>query len=311
MNEPDFLIVGERRSGSTTLYEILKRHPEIGMLSQSDYDFFIEDELFARKQPSTSLSRDWDSGVDIQDYFRLFTDLKGVTGQKDADAFWWQAAHTRLAKYLPTTKFVLILRDPVKRAESQYWNEVAKGREKLSFPEAIQREIDGGLTDWQKLHLQYRERGCYASSLRRFLKHIPEERLLIVVLENLFANWDPEIKRICDYLKVSYVDLSRLENTKANKEAAVIINPDIKSKVWINAIKLYDRIANRLIQKVARDKASKHQYRERFMRIGKVSARDYYKTDASVTTSLYDFYSPFNKELEELTGIDLSQWKSV
>jgi len=80
MNEPDFLIIGERRSGSTTLYEILKGHPEIGMLSQSDYDFFIEKELFAAHQPTANPSYDWDGNIDIQDYFRLFTDLKGVTG---------------------------------------------------------------------------------------------------------------------------------------------------------------------------------------------------------------------------------------
>lgn len=311
LKAPELLIIGERRSGSTTLYEILKHHPEIGMLGQSDYDFFIEKELFALEQPAANPDYDWDARVDIDEYFQLFSDLKRVTAQKDADAFWWQPAHARLAKHLPDTQFIVILRDPVKRAESQYWNEVAKGREELSFPEAIQREMDGGLSDWQKLHLQYRERGCYARSLRKFLNHIPQERLLVVVLENLFANWDIEIKRICDYLKVSDVDLSNLDNTKTNKEAAIIINPDIKSKLLVNGIKLYDRVANKLIQKIAKSKVSKHKYRERFMRIGKVSARDYYKIEASAINNLYDFYTPHNKELEELTGLDLSRWKKA
>ena len=42
MSSPHFIIAGERRSGSSTLYEILKQHPEVEMYHKSDFDFFIE-----------------------------------------------------------------------------------------------------------------------------------------------------------------------------------------------------------------------------------------------------------------------------
>ncbi len=50
MNNPHFIIGGERRSGSTTLYELLKRHSEIDMYHLSDMDYFIKSKLFSSKK---------------------------------------------------------------------------------------------------------------------------------------------------------------------------------------------------------------------------------------------------------------------
>ena len=45
MSKPHFIIMGERRSGSTTLYHMLSQHPEVSMLQPVDFDYFIEPEL--------------------------------------------------------------------------------------------------------------------------------------------------------------------------------------------------------------------------------------------------------------------------
>jgi hypothetical protein len=108
------------------------------------------------------------------------------------------------AKYLPETKFIFVLRNPVKRAESQYWNEVRKGREKRTFQEAVQAEEQKTLTPWEKLHLQYVQRGCYAESLEHFFEYIPKDRVLVVILEHLFSDWENEMTKICSFLNIDF-----------------------------------------------------------------------------------------------------------
>ncbi|MEL6813065.1 MAG: hypothetical protein AAFP76_17220, partial [Bacteroidota bacterium] len=96
MNNPHFIIAGERRSGSTTLYDILRQHSEVGMLDISDFDYFIEPELFSKVPAESAVKpKDWATSHSRQEYLYLFHDLNGVTGQKDADLLWWKPAHAR------------------------------------------------------------------------------------------------------------------------------------------------------------------------------------------------------------------------
>lgn len=302
----DFIIGGERRSGSTTLYHVIKQHPGVGMYPYADMDFFIGKPLFSKKDNKGAHDKDWEHQYNIQDYFNKFLGLSGVIGQKDADLLWWKNSHERLAKYLPETKFIFVLRNPVKRAESQYWNEVGKGRERRTFQEAIRLEEQGSLSPWEQLHLQYVKRGCYAESLQHFFNYIPKDRVLVVILENLFSDWENEMKQICSFLNIDFARLPPMQKTHTNKEDVPILNPKIKF-FW-PAVRIYDRIVNFIIRRITSDKILKNKLQDRFLRIGKISARTLNPIPNETLQKLKVFYRPYNQQLENLTGLNCSKW---
>lgn len=308
MSKPYFIIAGERRSGSTTLYEVLKQHSEIDMYPKSDMDFFIEKDLFGLHPIENDQVKKWEKYAKIEDYKLLFPKTDKKTAQKDADLLWWKPSHKRLAECLPETKFIFVLRNPVKRAESQYWNEVRKGREKRSFKLAIAESKDKNKNDWQKLHLEYKERGCYVNSLNHFFAHIPQKRCHVVILEKLFKNWDEEMVKIASFLEIEKEEAKSLNPIHSNKENVLIINPKYQDKSLGKIISIYDRICNGIIRRLVKDKHLKNKLQAFFLRLGKVSKREANPVNEEVIDKLRAFYKPHNKLLEEMLNLRIKEW---
>ncbi|SEA54763.1 sulfotransferase [Psychroflexus halocasei] len=308
MKLPNFIIAGERRSGSTTLYEVLKQHSEIDMHPLSDMDFFIEKDLFSLQPIKNDQIIQWDNYAKIKDYKKLFPKTDKKTAQKDADLLWWKPAHKRLANYLPETKFIFVLRNPVKRAESQYWNEVRKGRELRSFEKAIKESKKHTSSNWHNLHLEYKERGCYINSLNHFFEYIPENGCHVVILEKLFKNWDEEMVKIANFLDIDKEEAKSLNPIHSNKENVLIINPKYQDKSIGKIISIYDRICNGIIRRLVKDKHLKNKLQNFFLRLGKVSKRKISPVNQKLLKQLKEFYKPYNRLLEEKLNISLKEW---
>lgn len=303
MGLPDFIIAGERRSGTTMLYEILKKHPQIEMYGKSDMDFFIEKELFSL-EPVQNIES-WDQYSNINDYKAKFKNPNGkIVGQKDSDLLWWKKSHPRISKHLTETKFIFILRNPINRAESQFWNEARKGREKRSFKKAIKSNFQK--TDWENLHLEYLERGCYAKSLKHFFNYIPKNKCHVIVLENLLKNWKQELQKIAEFLNINIEEAIKIKPLISNQEELLILDKKyIKIKPLIN---FYDRVLNFLIRKLCRNKHKKKRLQSYFLKLGKVSKRKKNPLDERIIKELKNFYKPHNQELEKLLKISVSEW---
>lgn len=308
MTKPHFIIAGERRSGSTTLYDILKLHPGITMYPLSDYDYFIEPELFS-KNPSASKDK-WELNHSAEEFAAIFEDYEGVSGMKDADLLWWKPAHERMARFLPDTKFIFVLREPARRAESQYFNEFSKGRETRTFRQAIKTEEKGGLDDWQRLHLQYKERGCYVNSLRHFFRHIPKERVKVVILEELFGSFREQIKDICDFLGVVSGSGIQLPEKHSNKERTMVRKAYAQKGLGGSIFSAWERGTEAFITRWTRDKTKRQQLRHRWQNFYKESLRDKEHGHSEILKELRTFYQPYNKELEELLGRKINAWET-
>lgn len=313
MNNPHFIIAGERRSGSTTLYELLKQHPEIDLFPVADMDYFIKSELFRAREWVVDFDGEdeWQASHSKQGYAELFKDLDFTkkVGQKDADLLFWRKAHPRLAAYLPDTKFIFVLRNPVKRAESQYWNEFGKGREWEVFEMArALEEKRSQESDYGKLHLNYLQRGKYHESLTHFFQHIPKSRVHVVILEKLFKSPKAELKAIAEFLEVSVEEAQSIKLLHSNKEEVLTLNPKIKGTLQEKIINAYDRVANAMIVRATKDKDQKAALRKKFMSFGKVSLREQNKLSHSTIQDLKEYYRVPNARLEQLLQTDLSIW---
>src|SRR6476646_8031988 len=122
---PTMLVAGVQKCGTGTIRTALGLHPQIMMTRIKELHFF---------------DRRFDRGVDwYEDQFDPGPQHKHF-GEATPDYIYDPAARQRMAETLPEAKFIVMLRDPVERAYSQYWLIKRKGWEDKTFEEALDLE---------------------------------------------------------------------------------------------------------------------------------------------------------------------------
>lgn len=194
---PDFLIIGTQRGGTTSLYNYLVEHPGIGAASIKEVHFF--------DTPHFKQGLAWYRGHFPSTLQRYYVERnrkqRFITGE--ATPYYLFHPHTpqRVARLLPRIKLIVMLRNPVDRAYSHYYHEVAGGHEKLtSFEQAIDREEERLAGEEEKMqdnqyyashnhrHFAYLSRGKYREQLQRWMQHFPVEQFLFLKSEVFYAN---------------------------------------------------------------------------------------------------------------------------
>ena len=132
---PDFLVIGAARSGTTSLYRYLERHPAIAAASMKEIHYFSIDHWrgveWYRAHFPTAMTR------------KIVTwrgDARCQTGEATPYYLFHPLAPERIADALPDIRLVILLRNPIDRAFSHYLHEVALGIEELPFERAIDEE---------------------------------------------------------------------------------------------------------------------------------------------------------------------------
>jgi hypothetical protein len=171
---PTFIIAGAPRSGTTWLYELLDRHPDIYMAKpvRPEPKFFLIDELYTRG---------------IQHYFDTWfqgADAYAAAGEKSTNYLESSAAAERIQRHLPSIKLIFILREPAHRAYSNWLWSRMNGMETEDFETALAKEDERERTLPAKLRYArphaYFSRGLYAAMLRPYFDRFPREQILCV-----------------------------------------------------------------------------------------------------------------------------------
>jgi hypothetical protein len=176
---PDFIIGGAPRAGTTWLYELLDRHPDVYMAKplKPEPKFFLRDDLYAKGL--SHYSQTWFAGVDAG----------RLAGEKSTDYLESGAAAARIARDLPHAKLVFILREPADRAYSNYLWTRMNGLETESFADAIrledQREHE--LPErWRFTRpFSYFSRGLYADLLEPYFNRFMDHQILVARYEDI------------------------------------------------------------------------------------------------------------------------------
>jgi Sulfotransferase domain len=176
---PTFLIAGAPRSGTTWLYHLLDRHPDVYMAKpvRPEPKFFLVDELYERGFPHYIDT--WFSGAASY----------AAAGEKSTNYLESSAAAERIHRHLPGVKLVFILREPAQRAYSNWaWSRMNR-METLDFETALEQEDDREHT--APPHLRYARphayfsRGLYAALLREYFTLFPREQILCLKFEDI------------------------------------------------------------------------------------------------------------------------------
>ncbi|PYL16152.1 MAG: sulfotransferase, partial [Verrucomicrobia bacterium] len=151
----------------------------------------------------------FDREADDTDYEKYHANFKPkpeqrVIGEASPIYMYWETAPYRIWKYNPKMKWILALRNPVERAFSAWNMETKRGKEKLAFAEAIEKEPERCR---EALPLQHRvysyvDRGFYAHQVRRLFHIFGKEKCLILLNEELRSDHKETLRRVFEFLGV-------------------------------------------------------------------------------------------------------------
>lgn len=194
---PDFLVIGAARSGTTSLYRYLARHPAIAAASMKEVHYFSIHHWrgigWYKAHFPTVMTREiitWRGGVRCR------------TGEATPYYLFHPLAAERIAEALPNIQMMMVLRNPIERAFSHYLHEVALGIEELPLEQAIDEEsrrlegeveriaADPRYPGFSYQHFSYLSRGIYYDQLVRWFSLFPREQFLILESARFWA--DPQ-----------------------------------------------------------------------------------------------------------------------
>ncbi|MGH7797292.1 MAG: sulfotransferase domain-containing protein [Candidatus Binatia bacterium] len=188
---PNFLFIGGNRCGTTTLYRHLCDHPCVAPSVRSEVLFF--DLKFAK-------GLGWYKTHFPTVIYKHWTQLRTrrfLTGEGTTYYMFHPRAPQRIRETLPEVKLIILLRNPVDRAYSQYHQKIRRGRETLSFEDAVEAEprrlegeLEKMLADANYISVHHRDhsylaRGVYISQLSHWMTLFPKEQMLILRSEDL------------------------------------------------------------------------------------------------------------------------------
>lgn len=214
MRLPDFIIGGAPRSGTTWLYELLDRHPDVAMAKpvKPEPKFFLVDHLYARGLPFYADTWFGAAGTDQ------------VAGEKSTDYLESAVAAERIARDLPGVRLIFILREPADRAYSNYLWSRMNGIETESLQTALALEDERERTlpeRWKFARpFSYFSRGLYADLLQPYFDRFPREQISVVKFEDIMTEPADLARRTHRFLGIP--------ERPSDADGLGVVNPSVK-----------------------------------------------------------------------------------
>jgi len=214
---PDFVIIGESKCGTTSLYNYMIQHPAIKPALTKEINFFNWSYDKPQNWYSAHFPTKFKKKLSKNIYKKLF-----LTGESTPLYLFNSQVPRRMFETIPNVKIIVVLRNPVDRAYSHYHDlGVRLGKEKRTFDDAINSQLkileeknyvttdyDGNFTD--RLY-QYVERGIYFDHLKIWMDVYPLKQFLILKTEELEMNPSEILNSVFKFLSLPNYDKINFE----------------------------------------------------------------------------------------------------
>ena len=203
-NFPNLLIVGAAKSGTTSLHNYLKQHPDFFMSDHKEPHFLINNEIGVKRvhKAVTTLS----------DYQKMFEGSSEYKYRGESSVMYLpfpDITIRNIKKYLyKDVKIIIMLRNPVERAFAGYLHNVRYNTsENLSFEEAIEKseeryqKTNDMTPDTRYLHV-----GLYYNQVKKYMDEFGKN-VHVVIYDDYVSNINGSIKRVFDFLKVNNIEM--------------------------------------------------------------------------------------------------------
>jgi len=294
----DFIIVGAQKSATTFLHTCLNEHPdiyipkgEIAFFQNPDYQ---ENNIHELEGILSSASQGSKVGIKRPSYL----------GEAECPG----NIHT----LLPNVKLFVVLRKPVERAISAYYQQMNAGFLPVrSIEKGFSKILANDYKDKYPKSTKIIEYGFYFKHLTRYLKYFDKEQFQITFYDDIKTNTLHIIKQAYQFLNVrdDFVPSSIKSRVHANNYNLVSVflnslknrfvlsyNPIRTRSRFKENLSLSDRIIAKSINTINRN----------FVPFVKKNDLKY---DLVLYKKLYDIYKDDIDKLENLLDRDLSDWK--
>ena len=244
--QPDFLVIGLFKCGTTSFYSYLTAHPQILPAVTKELRYFSQ------------------SSIEDIDYylshFPAISDKNYLTGETTPDYLACPTIAKQILNWFPNIKLVVLLRNPVDRTVSSFYhgNRFAYKYFKKSLkdiysidmnivqervaqlPESMRMGKSERIDYWMSMreiyldNLDFEISGHITSSLyiyylREWFKVFPKEQFLIIKSEDLFINPAATMKQAYDFLGLPDHTLPKYPNRNPNKYPP--ISPNLRQQL--------------------------------------------------------------------------------
>lgn len=280
MSHPNLFLIGAAKGGSSTLALHLANHPEIGMAAKEPNIFNRETvaDCKARLDEFTQGGLDQRWRLDGSVNYSQYPKFTGVPG------------HIAALTDPKQVRFIYILRDPVDRAISQYFWRRERFGEERSFDAA---------TDPDSVYVMS---GRYDLQIRQYIDHFSLDQFYFVKHDDYFADPANGYAKLCRWLDISDahqpdVTLRRGSTAKNVTRGArfPLINrilrasPGIRKQITgLLPMRVQRKLSGLMTKPVAREEIT-----------------------AAQRLRLQSAFIPSIKATEDLTGLDLSNWRQA
>lgn len=277
--EPDFLIIGAQKSGTTSLSRWLRSLDACSLPSAKELHFF-------------SNHKRYNNGAGYSSYLAEFADAPRDKLTGEATPAYLDTRHVavRVARHLPNVRLVMSLRNPIDRAFSAYLHAQRVGAvsKRATFEEALERESRECGAPWT----DFLSVGCYARHIERYLQYFPREQMHIMLFEDLVQQESVELRSLWRFLA---------------QGRDLVESPVEMSLPHVNraALSRAPRVSTQLVRRYP---PSHPAY--------KVTRRLLFRSDnlptlrADTRARLSELYRPWNEALETLLDRPLEAWAS-
>jgi|TARA_B110000014_G_C20112766_1_gene586647 hypothetical protein len=214
---PDFFVVGVVRSGTTSLYYYLDQHPCVMKSAYDELGFF---------DSNFDLGWNW--------YKSLFPTImqkkkiekrngKFLTFDDTPFYVYNSTVVKRIKRNFPDAKIIVIFRNPIDRAYSNYFLGVNGGKEKRKFDDLIEEEMilinrrNKQVLFDETLSETYLGRGLYAEQLKVWFSEFPKDSVKIIKSEEFAENTQDVMKDLFQFLDLPEYKISNIEKKNVTK----------------------------------------------------------------------------------------------
>jgi hypothetical protein len=177
---PGFIVIGAMKSGTSSLRDYLRGHPEVYIPPDEELHYFAE-------------AINWKRGIDW--YRERFADAGDAiaVGEK-SPTYTMHPEHPgvpeRIHDLLPDVRMIYVVRHPIQRIKSHYVHQFGRGHEANPIRRAVRDDP------------RYLDTTRYGMQLQRYLDWFPAEQLLVVTSEQLDHERTPTFARIAEFVGV-------------------------------------------------------------------------------------------------------------
>ena len=208
MSLPDYLILGETKCGTTSLFNYLIQHPDIidtkGNHEKYDAEYNTKEIRY--------FDRHYDK--DLNWYESCFYEMKEgqITGEATPMYFYRTISIKRIKNVLPDAKFIVLLRNPSDRLFSNFFHN-------CKWVPGFKEKYANFYEFWNKVHdtdIHLIERGIYYFTIIKWLEQFNINQFCFIKSEDLFIKPEATYNKVLNFLNVSRFKLREFKIYRKN-----------------------------------------------------------------------------------------------